>query len=136
MINDGNITSQRRPPALANCSCAACASVGQEFQVGARQKTPLFGDQLRRSASPQHVHLIGSVPRSGRSSSQQEARENNPARFQFLSDRGYSRLISLGCCFCCCKPVIIRGKQRTRDASGGERIYFHRRQAKTAKCDL
>lgn len=116
-----------RPTRSRPCAARA-ATAGQDVHPQARWKTPLFGDQLGGSAAPRHARVIGSAPRSGRSASLQGARENNPARFQLLSDGSSSPLISPGCRFCRCKPVIVGGKRRTWDASGGEEMYFHSRQ--------
>lgn len=70
--------------------------------------------------------LIGSDPHSRRSSFQQEVDQNNLACIQFLSDSHHSPLISPGCYFCCCKPVIIQGMKWTEKHVGKKqrKMYF------------
>lgn len=65
-----------------------------------------------------YAALIGSDPHSRHSSFQQEVDQNNLACIQFLSDSHHSPLISPGCYFCCCKPVIIQGMKWTEKHVG------------------
>lgn len=71
-----------------------------------------------------YMSLIGSDPHSRHSSFQQEVDQNNLACVQFLSDSHHSPLISPGCYFRWCKPVIIQRMKWTQNTSKTEKILF------------
>lgn len=76
-------------------------------------------------------------PHSRLSSFQQEVDQNNPARIQFLSDgRCRSALISPGCYFWCCKPVIILGMKWTQNMSKVEEMYFFTENTRKVQLSL
>lgn len=122
--------------ASGNWWCKGSAVAGQDVYLWAWNRaylSSLCWPIRRERGALMCMALIGSDPHSRHSSFQQEVDQNNLARIQFLSDSHRSPLISPGCYFCCCKPVIIQGMKWTQNTSKGRENVFLPRQHKKKK---